>query len=170
MGGGNVSSTRKPCKSKPTHSLSYQRKTIQSQKVSSNERSNSFDDCKTIETKFTEVFSFSNLVEHRRKTWSDFAIPCNRKLVHIPSVFIQNRCQHFLIKCGGCLGEIDGKNTNIWKPEHSGTDYYNYKGFFSIVLLGVVDANYKFISAEQGNLWLNQRWWCLKSKSAQRCD
>jgi hypothetical protein len=47
-----------------------------------------------------------------------------------------------------CLGSIDGKRVQIKAPESSGSMYFNYKGTFSIVLLGVANANHNFIYAE----------------------
>ena len=48
------------------------------------------------------------------------------------------------------LGALDGKHVRIKKPHKSGSYYYNYKGFFSVVLMGLVDADYKFLWVDTG--------------------
>lgn len=49
-----------------------------------------------------------------------------------------------------CLGVVDGKHIRLICPLHSGSNYYNYKTYFSIVLLAVVDADYRFIAIDVG--------------------
>lgn len=49
-----------------------------------------------------------------------------------------------------CIGAVDGKHFRIIKPDHSGSLFYNYKNYFSTVLLAVCDANYCFISVDIG--------------------
>ncbi|XP_041355337.1 putative nuclease HARBI1 [Gigantopelta aegis] len=47
-------------------------------------------------------------------------------------------------------GALDGKRVAIRKPPKTGTMYHNYKGFFSVVLMAVVDADYKFMWIDVG--------------------
>nr|XP_033501871.1 protein ANTAGONIST OF LIKE HETEROCHROMATIN PROTEIN 1-like isoform X2 [Epinephelus lanceolatus] len=49
-----------------------------------------------------------------------------------------------------CLGAVDGKHIFIQPSANSGSMYYNYKSRFSIILMAVVDANYKFVYASAG--------------------
>lgn len=42
-----------------------------------------------------------------------------------------------------CIGAADEKHVCILHPRNSGSQFYNYKGFFSVVLLAAVDADYK---------------------------
>ena len=48
------------------------------------------------------------------------------------------------------LGALDGKHIPTRKPHNSGSVFYNHKGFFSVVLLSPVGADYKFIWIDTG--------------------
>lgn len=52
-----------------------------------------------------------------------------------------------MINCGGAL---DGKHIRIERPALSGAQYYNYKNFYSIVLMALVNSNYEFVYVDVG--------------------
>ncbi|XP_018328718.1 protein ANTAGONIST OF LIKE HETEROCHROMATIN PROTEIN 1-like [Agrilus planipennis] len=50
-----------------------------------------------------------------------------------------------------CLGAVDGKHIRLTCPFNSGSMYFNYKDYFSIVLMAVVDSKYKFVYVDVGS-------------------
>ena len=57
----------------------------------------------------------------------------------------ESKCQ--MIQCAGA---IDGSHIQVKPPAQNHTDFYNRKGWYSIVLQGVVDHNYLFTDVMVG--------------------
>lgn len=53
-------------------------------------------------------------------------------------------------KLPGCIGAVDGKHFSIQCPSNSGSLFFNYKKFYSIVLLAACDHRYEFTLVEVG--------------------
>lgn len=49
-----------------------------------------------------------------------------------------------------CLGAVDEKHVAIVPPAGAGSHFFNYKGYHSIVLMGIANANYEFIYIDIG--------------------
>ena len=48
------------------------------------------------------------------------------------------------------LMSVDGKHVKITPPTGSGSFYWNYKGFNSLVLMSIANANYEFLYCDIG--------------------
>ncbi|CAH1964698.1 unnamed protein product [Acanthoscelides obtectus] len=67
--------------------------------------------------------------------------------IRIPSCPEEWLCieKGFARKFPRAIGSIDGKHIDLDCPFNSGSEYYNYKRTYSIVLLALVDSQYNFI-------------------------
>lgn len=52
--------------------------------------------------------------------------------------------------CPNCTGALDGKPIRTKKPPRSGSQYYSYKKYFSVVLMATADAQYLFVAVDIG--------------------
>ncbi|XP_063231370.1 uncharacterized protein LOC134535920 [Bacillus rossius redtenbacheri] len=57
---------------------------------------------------------------------------------------------HSMWQLPHCIGALDGKHINFRPPRNMGSFFRNYKGHDSIVLLALVDAEYKFLYVNVG--------------------
>lgn len=48
------------------------------------------------------------------------------------------------------IGALDGKHVAMRCPNNGGSKWYNYKGFHSLVMLALVDADYRFLYIDVG--------------------
>lgn len=49
-----------------------------------------------------------------------------------------------------CIGSVDGKHFRMTRPPSTGTLFYNYKHYYSLVMLAVADHQYRFIYMDVG--------------------
>ncbi|XP_070552294.1 uncharacterized protein [Ptychodera flava] len=95
----------------------------------------------------------STVCEIFRETCKAICDELLAEVIHLPT---QHEAQRivagFRNKWGfpQALGAIDGSHIPILAPEINPTDYYNRKGFYSIVLQAIADDNYCFMNVNVG--------------------
>ena len=59
---------------------------------------------------------------------------------------LQHLVNGFMKKCSvpQCAGAIDGSHIPVKPPIQNHTDYYNHKGWYSVIIQAVVDSEYLF--------------------------
>ncbi|XP_072002186.1 uncharacterized protein [Engystomops pustulosus] len=57
---------------------------------------------------------------------------------------------HAVTSFPNCIGAIDSKRVRVQQPPQSRSQYFNCKGHFSIVLMAVADATYRFLAIKVG--------------------
>lgn len=71
-----------------------------------------------------------------------------KRYIHFPTDAndLQELVRGFKSKWGiiQCAGSIDGCHIPVLPPANNHTDYYNRKGWYSVILQGVVDHEYRF--------------------------
>lgn len=76
------------------------------------------------------------------------------QLVCFPKLHeLQEHMRQFAAVCGfpQGVGALDGCHIEVCPPKEEAADYFNYKGWYSIILLAVVDHKYKFLYTNSGS-------------------
>ncbi|CAF2206379.1 unnamed protein product [Rotaria magnacalcarata] len=64
-----------------------------------------------------------------------------------------------------CVGAVDGCHIPVSPPKEQAISYYNYKGWYSMVLFAVVDCRYRFIYTSVGSPGRNNDGYILQNSS-----
>ena len=67
------------------------------------------------------------------------------------------------------LGQLTGNTLQLNVPKKSGSKYFNYKGFFSLVLLAICDAKYCFTFVDIGQYGSDNDSGALKLSHMDKC-
>lgn len=57
---------------------------------------------------------------------------------------------HSIWNMPNCIGSVDGKHFRIVRPPSTGSLFYNYKHYYSVIMMAVSDAQYRFIYMDVG--------------------
>ncbi|XP_069582598.1 uncharacterized protein [Ranitomeya imitator] len=68
-----------------------------------------------------------------------------------------------------CLRAVDGKHIRIIKPTRTGSEYFNYKKYFSVVLIAIADADCQFIAMDIGAFGRGNDSQTFKNSDMGRC-